>query len=42
MILPTIGLGLFFSGKVARLTREGMLSAMQSEFVTARAREGAG
>ena len=34
-ILPTIALGLFFAGKVARLTREGMLNAMQSEFVTA-------
>lgn len=35
MILPPIALGLFFAGKVARLFREGMLSAMQSEFVTA-------
>jgi oligopeptide transport system permease protein len=35
MILPVIALGLFFVGKIARLTREGMLQAMQSEFVTA-------
>jgi len=35
MILPPIALGLFFSGKVARLFREGMLNAMQSEFVAA-------
>ena len=35
MILPAIALGLFFSGKVARMFREGMLSAMQSEFVSA-------
>ncbi len=35
MILPAIALGLFFSGKVARLFREGMLGAMQSEFIGA-------
>ena len=34
-VLPTIGLGLFFSGKIARLLREGMLQTMQSEFITA-------
>jgi oligopeptide transport system permease protein len=33
-ILPTIALGLYYSGKIARLLREGMLSMMQSEFVT--------
>jgi oligopeptide transport system permease protein len=33
-ILPTMALGLFFSGKIARLMREGMLNAMQSEFIT--------
>jgi oligopeptide transport system permease protein len=42
MILPTASLGLFFSGKVARLMREGMLSAMQSEFVTAARSKGLG
>ncbi len=35
MILPPIALGLFFAGKIARLMREGMLNAVQSEFVTA-------
>jgi len=35
MILPPIALGLFFAGKIARLMREGMLGAMQAEFVTA-------
>jgi oligopeptide transport system permease protein len=34
-ILPMIALGLLFAGKVARIFREGMMSAMQSEFVTA-------
>jgi len=33
-ILPTLALGLYFSGRVARLFREGMLSVMQSEFIT--------
>jgi oligopeptide transport system permease protein len=42
MILPPIALGLFFSGKVARLMREGMLNAMQSEFVTAARAKGLG
>jgi oligopeptide transport system permease protein len=35
MILPTIALGSYFIGKVARLMREGMVQAAQSEFVTA-------
>ncbi len=34
-ILPTIALGLFFSGKIARLMREGMLNSMNLEFITA-------
>jgi oligopeptide transport system permease protein len=39
MILPPIALGSFFVGQVARILREGMLTAMQSEFiVTARAK----
>jgi oligopeptide transport system permease protein len=42
MILPTIALGLFFAGKIARLTREGMLNAVQSEFVTAARAKGLG
>jgi oligopeptide transport system permease protein len=35
MILPTVALGSYFIGKVARLMREGMVQAAQSEFVTA-------
>ncbi|HEY5298145.1 MAG TPA: ABC transporter permease [Verrucomicrobiae bacterium] len=35
MILPPIALGLFFAGKIARLFREEMLAAAQSEFITA-------
>ena len=35
MVLPSIALGFFFVGKVARIMREGMLSAAQSEFITA-------
>jgi oligopeptide transport system permease protein len=35
MILPAIALGLFFSGKIARLFREGMMGVMQSEFIAA-------
>jgi oligopeptide transport system permease protein len=35
MVLPPVALGLFFAGKIARIFREGMLQAAQSEFVTA-------
>ncbi len=41
-ILPMTALGLFYSGKIARLFREGMMSAMQSEFVTAARAKGLG
>jgi oligopeptide transport system permease protein len=41
-ILPTIALGLFFAGKIARLMREGMLNSMQSEYVTAARAKGLG
>jgi len=41
-ILPMIALGAYSAGKVARLFREGMLSAMQSEFVTAARAKGLG
>jgi oligopeptide transport system permease protein len=34
-ILPMMALGLYFSGRIARLLREGMLSTMQSEFIVA-------
>lgn len=42
MILPPIALGLFFSGKIARLFREGMLTATQSEFIAAARAKGLG
>src|SRR5208282_2412577 len=42
MILPPMALGLFFAGKIARLMREGMLNAMQSEFVAAARAKGLG
>jgi oligopeptide transport system permease protein len=42
MILPSIALGSYFAGKVARILREGMLSAAQSEFVTAARAKGLG
>ncbi len=42
MILPVLALGLYFGGKVARLTREGMLQAMQAEFITAARAKGLG
>jgi oligopeptide transport system permease protein len=34
-VLPTIALGLYFSGNIARLFREGMLNTMHMEFITA-------
>jgi len=42
MILPPVALGLYFAGKIARLFREGMLNAMQSEFVTSARAKGLG
>jgi oligopeptide transport system permease protein len=33
-VLPIIALGFYFSGRIARLMREGMLNVMQSEFIT--------
>lgn len=41
-ILPTLALGLFFSGRIARLFREGMLNTMKSEFITAARAKGLG
>lgn len=39
LILPTIALGLYFTGRIARLMREGMLTTLQAEFIrTARAK----
>jgi oligopeptide transport system permease protein len=34
VVLPTITLGLFFAGRVARLMREGMLGVLHLEFIT--------
>ena len=42
MILPPIALGSFFVGQVARILRESMLTAAQSEFVTAARAKGLG
>lgn len=33
-VLPTLALGLYFSGRVARLMREGMLSTLHEDFIT--------
>ena len=41
-ILPTLTLGLYFSGRIARLMREGMLATMQAEFITAARAKGLG
>jgi len=42
MILPPVALGAFFAGQVARILRESMLTAAQSEFVTAARAKGLG
>jgi oligopeptide transport system permease protein len=34
-VLPVVALGLYFSGRIARLMREGMLNVMPAEFITA-------
>jgi oligopeptide transport system permease protein len=34
VILPTLTLGLYFAGRVARLMHEGMLATLHSEFIT--------
>lgn len=34
LVLPVAALGLFFSGRIARLMREGMLNTMKSEYIT--------
>lgn len=33
-LLPTVALGLFFSGRIARLLREGMTATLQEPFIT--------
>jgi oligopeptide transport system permease protein len=35
VVLPTVTLGLFFAGKIARLMRESMTTTLQAEFITA-------
>lgn len=42
MVLPVVALGSYFVGKVARIMREGMLNAAQSEFITAARAKGLG
>jgi oligopeptide transport system permease protein len=34
VVLPTVALGLYFAGKIARLMREGMLTTLHAEFIT--------
>jgi oligopeptide transport system permease protein len=34
VVLPTVALGLYFAGKIARLMREGMLNTLPAEFIT--------
>jgi len=41
-ILPTLTLGLYFSGRIARLMREGMLDTIQAEFITTARAKGLG
>jgi len=33
-VLPTVALGLYFAGRIARLTREGMLTTLHEGFIT--------
>ena len=33
-VLPTLTLGLYFSGRIARLMREGMMTTLHSDFIT--------
>ncbi len=41
-ILPMVALGLYFTGKIARLLREGLLNVMKSEFIIAARAKGMG
>ncbi len=34
MVLPTVVLGLYFSGRIARLMREGLTATLHAEFIT--------
>ena len=42
MVLPPLALGSFYIGQIARILREGMLNAAQSEFITAARAKGLG
>jgi oligopeptide transport system permease protein len=42
MVLPPLALGTYFAGRVARIMREGMLTAAQAEFVVAARAKGLG
>ena len=35
LVLPTVTLGIYFAGRIARLMREGMLGTVDAEFITA-------
>jgi oligopeptide transport system permease protein len=35
LVLPTLTLGIYFAGRIARLMREGMLGTLHAEFITA-------
>jgi oligopeptide transport system permease protein len=41
-VLPTVTLGFYFSGRIARLMREGMLTVLDSEFITTARAKGLG
>lgn len=41
-VLPTITLGLYFTGRVARLMHEGMLSTLHADFITTARSKGLG
>jgi len=41
-ILPTLTLGLYFSGRIARLMHEGMVATLQAEFITTARAKGLG
>lgn len=42
VVLPTIALGLYFAGRVARLTREGMTTVMHENYITTARAKGLG
>lgn len=41
-VLPTISLGLYFAGKIARMMREGMLQTLRMDFITTARAKGLG